>query len=541
VSPVKGLLIRSTLTRLARLIVPPDIEVRKRRLELTIWSFLLSLSFYPGPLGFLAWLSLVRPAIILSRLHGREAFNAAYFFGFFFNAFSLYWVVQVTPPGILAAVIIVAFYYAAVLSLFVRLYHVRPFLGIWSLPFLWVGMEYFRTLSQFAFPWSDLGYSQSYYLYILQIVSVISVHGLSFLIVIANVLLWQVLRKEVSLGYRFLSFWGAVGIVIVLVSYGWIMIPRFPAPGTIPVAVLQGSVPIEDKWQAGNEDYSFVLYDSLARSVIDSGVKLYVWPETAAPAYLSYDLRRRALIAKTAVATRAYHLVGALGTSEVDGRQRYFNSAYLFDPTGRMTTRYDKVKLVPFTEQVPYQDHMPFLRREFLMQYLTFIETYNVRWWADFKPGDSAKVNEMGELRFGTLICFESTFPEYCRQMIRQGADFIVGITNDTWFGESVGIHQHSRMFITRAVENRCWMVRAANSGLSYIVDDYGRIRSELPVYTVAALCGAVRPIESFSVFTRIGDVVGLVSFLFTITIAVILVLRWVIRRLGTSRGSRTP
>jgi apolipoprotein N-acyltransferase len=221
VSPVKGLLIRSTLTRLARLIVPPDIEVRKRRLELTIWSFLLSLSFYPGPFGFLAWLSLVRPAIILSRLHGREAFNAAYFFGFFFNAFSLYWVVQVTPPGILAAVIIVAFYYAAVLSLFVRLYHVRPFLGIWSLPFLWVGMEYFRTLSQFAFPWSDLGYSQSYYLYILQIVSVISVHGLSFLIVIANVLLWQVLRKEVSLGYRFLSFWGAVGIVVVLVSYGY--------------------------------------------------------------------------------------------------------------------------------------------------------------------------------------------------------------------------------------------------------------------------------------------------------------------------------
>jgi apolipoprotein N-acyltransferase len=538
---VKGFLLRSILTRLARLILPEDISVRKRRLELTIWSFLLSLSFYPGPFGFLAWLSLVRPVWILSRLRGREAFNAAYFFGFFFNAFSLYWVAQVTPPGILAAVIVVAFYYAAVLSLFVRLYHIRPFLGIWSLPFLWVGMEYFRTLSQFAFPWSDLGYSQSYYLYILQIVSVISVHGLSFLIVIANVLMWLTLRKEVSLGYRFVAFWSAVGIVVLLLSYGWIMMPPYPAPGTTSIAVLQGSVPLEEKWQDGNEDRSFVIYDSLARSVQDSSVKLFVWPETAAPAYLSHDMRRRILVAKTAAATRAWHLVGALGVSEIDGQQRYFNSAYLFDPTGRVTTRYDKVKLVPFTEQVPYQDYLPFLRRDFLTEYLTFIETYNVRWWADFRPGDSLKLYEIGDLRFGTLICFESTFPEYCRQMIRRGADFVVGITNDTWFGESVGIHQHSRIFITRAVENRCWMARAANSGLSYIVDDYGRIRDELPVHAVAALCGKVRLLDSQSIFTRIGDVAGLLSFLFTMAVAAILVLLWIIRKFGTPRGSPTP
>ncbi|UCD63795.1 MAG: hypothetical protein JSW34_13830, partial [Candidatus Zixiibacteriota bacterium] len=134
--------------------------MRKRRLELTVWSFLLSFSFYPEYFGFLAWFALVRPLMIISSLKGRAALRAAYFFGFFFNLFSLYWVAMLTLTGMISAVVIVALYYAIVLVLFGRIYHFRPVLGLAALPFLWVAMEYLRTLSQLAFPWSDLGYSQ---------------------------------------------------------------------------------------------------------------------------------------------------------------------------------------------------------------------------------------------------------------------------------------------------------------------------------------------------------------------------------------------
>jgi len=495
-----------------------------------VWAFLLSLSFYPGWFGFLAWLSLARPLMILSRLKGREAFGAAYFFSFCFNAFGLYWVGQVTPPGIFTAIVIVSFYYTGMLTIFNRLYHIKAIYGIVALPFLWVGLEYFRTLSQFAFPWCDLGYSQSYYLYVLQIVSVISVHGLSFLLLVVNVLVWQMLRAKVDLARKMTAFFVSLAIPLLLTAYGWAIIPVIPIPGEVPVAILQGSVPIDVKWAAGNEDHSFDLYDSLARSV-EEDVRLFIWPETSAPSYLSHDARHRRTVGAIAQATGAPHLVGALGATRRGESTRHYNSAYFFDTTGAMVVRYDKVKLVPFTEQVPYQDKLPFLRKEFLTKYLTFIETYEVQFWSDFYPGDSLLLLSLGDVLFGPLICYEVTFPEYVRQMILDGADFLVEITNDTWFGHSVGIHMHSQAFITRAVENRCWGARAANSGLSYIVDGYGRIRAEVPLDAVVALEGNVGTLDGFSVFTRIGDVAGLGSFLITLLLAAILISRWFVGR----------
>ena len=514
------------------MIIPADVDVRKRRLELMIWAFVLSLAYYPEYFGFLAWFALVRPIMIITRLRGRPAFNAAYFFAFFFNVFSLYWVAMVTPPGTISAIVIVSFYYAIVLTVFNRLYHFKPLLGLIALPFLWTGMEFFRTLTEFAFPWSDLGYTQAYYLYMLQIVSVISVHGLSFIIVIVNLLLVQALRKELFPERRVTYLLVSVAVVALVGAYGWITLPRFPVPGTVDVAVLQGSIPIEVKWAEDNAGYTFQRYDSLAQTIVDSAVDLYIWPETAVPCYLSHDHVCRAEIGEIARRTATPHLVGGLGGGIVNEEPRHYNSCFHVNSAGIITGRYDKVKLVPFSEQVPYRNVLGFLRKDVLSKYLTFIETYNVQWWSDFQPGDSIRLFSIPEATYGVLICFESTFPEYSRAMVRQGADFIVGITNDTWFGTSVGIHMHSRIFLTRAVENRCWMARAANSGLSYIVDPYGRIHGELDTWEVAVLRGKVGLIDGRSVFTKYGDVVGRVSFLLLAAAVVILAAAWILRKI---------
>ena len=495
------------------------------------WSFLLSLSFYPDYFGFLAWFSLVRPLMIISRLEGRAAFNAAYFFGFFFNLFSIYWVAMVTPPGMVAAVIIVAFYYATVLMIFNRLYRFKPLWAFIAMPFLWTGMEYFRTLSELAFPWSDLGYTQSYYLTILQIVSVISVHGLSLLIVAVNILLWQVLRKTLSPERRYTALLVALAVPLALGLFGWIVIPKFPIPGKVDVALLQGSVPIKVKWAKGNEMHSFGLYDSLTQAVADTSIKLYVWPESSVPCNLSATPACSQQVGKIVRRSGGYHLVGALGAGVKDGKQRYFNSCYQFNPQGRVEKRHDKVKLVPFSEHVPYQDHMPFLEKGFLRKYLTFIDTYGVQWWSDFYPGDTKPIFTLPDYMYSVQICFESAFPEFVRETILDGADFIVGITNDTWFGTSHGTHAHSRIFLTRAVENRCWGIRVANSGLTYTVDGYGRIRDELGFYEVAALRGRVNPLDGYSIFTRYGDIAGRLSLLITVSLIGILIVLWVVRK----------
>jgi len=476
--------------------------------------------------------------MIIARLEKREAFNAAYFFGFFFTLFSIYWVAMVSPPGMIAAVIIVAFYYAVPLTIFNRLYKIKPVYGFVLLPFLWTGMEYFRTLSEFAFPWSDLGYTQAYYTYVLQIVSVISVHGLTFLIVTVNVLILQIFRRTISPEKRVTAFFVSVAVVSLVTAYGWIEIPRFPVQGDYKIALLQGSVPLKVKWAEGNADYSYRLYDSLAQSVVDDSVKLIVWPETSAPAYLTHSQHGLNAIGGIARRSQSYHLVGALGATVDERGERHYNSCYQFNPQGQVDLRYDKTKLVPFAEHVPYQDKLPFLQEGFLKKYLTFIETYGVQWWSDFYPGDSAKLFNLPDAGYSVLICFECTFPEYVRAMIRNGAEFLVGITNDTWFGRSVGVHMHSRMFITRAVENRCWAVRVANSGLSYVVDDYGRIRVGFDLYEVAAASASVRRLDHYSIFTRIGDVAGLFSFLITASLSGIFLMLWIVRKFSPSRRS---
>jgi len=318
-----------------------------------------------------------------------------------------------------------------------------------------------------------------------------------------------------------------------LTAYGWVSVPVIPIEGTIKIGMLQGAVPISVKWDQENRQYSLDLYDSLTQSIADTGIKLYIWPETAAPCYLSNDPWCANEVRDLVKKSNGYHLVGALG-AEFTGPKQYkaYNSCYQYSPKGWLEKRYDKVKLVPFAEQVPYQEELWFLRAEALKKVLPFIETYDVNWWSDFYPGESAELFQLPDYYYALLICFESTFPEYVRQYVLDGAEFLVGTTNDTWFGESVGIHMHSRIFLMRCIENRIWGVRVANSGISYIVDGYGRIREELPIGEKAARAGLVGEFGGYSTYTKIGNIFGQLSWLITLAMATIFSLRWLLSKL---------
>lgn len=511
---------------------PSDLAVRNRRFELAFWAFILALAYLPLPLGFLGWIALARPLAIISKLEGKDVFKAAYFYGFTSNLLQLYWVAVVTPAGMVAAIFILSLYPAIILSAFNKLYRYKKALGLIALPFLWVGMEYFRSLTQCAFPWTDLGYSQGYYLTIVQIVSLIGVYGLSFLLVIQNIAIWQLFRKRNKLEQRVTGAIVFMGVLLSVYAYGWAITPPMEIPPKYPIAILQGNVPLEMKWGENTRDWNFTHYDSLAHEAAMDSVYLIVWPETSAPAYPRWEGRYQRMLANTARSTGIPNLIGALDVVQDGTKKRSYNSAFQFDSSGRIEFVYHKNKLVPFSEQAPYQEYLPFLGRDFLGRYLDVIKTRQIQWWSDFSPGDSIVLFNSHDIEYSILICFESAFPDFVRKGILQGAQYMVNITNDTWFGRSPGPFQHMRLVVFRAIENRTWIVRCANSGISAFIDPYGRERVRAGLYEQKVLIGGINPAENYSTFTKTGPIVGQISWLLTGIILSILLIAGIVKRI---------
>jgi apolipoprotein N-acyltransferase len=503
-----------------------------RRAELTFWAFILALAYLPLPFGFVAWFALARPLAIISRLDGRTAFKAAYFYSFMSNLFQLYWVAYVTPPGMLAAVFILSLYPSIILTTFAALYRRRKSLGLAALPFLWVGMEFFRSLTEFAFPWTDLAYSQGYYLTFIQIVSVTGAYGLSFALMLMNIAVWQVVERSNRMEARINWAIAFIAIPVFLYVYGWVVFPPVPEIGKFRVSLLQGNVDLNLKWNPETRDSNFVLYDSLVQVAGRDSADLIVWPETAAPAYPRHEPVYFHKLAASAVKSKAYNLVGALDIEYDMTGERTYNSAFQISPDGNLDGVYHKIRLVPFSEHSPYQRQLPFLTRDFLGKYLDAIKTHEVQWWSDFYPGDSIVIFDAGGAEYAVLICFESAFPDLVRRCILKGAGFIVNITNDTWFGYSPGPFQHLRMAVFRAVENRTWITRCANSGISAVIDPYGREVVRAGLYTRRVITADINSIEDLSVFTRIGPLFGQISLLITVAVLFVRLLLWIVRRL---------
>lgn len=523
---------KSLLNILRRLIWPKERAVRLRKAELIFWGFILALGYLPLHIGFVSWFALIRPLVIVSRLKGRQAFGAAYFYAFFANLFHLYWVAIVTPPGMVAAIFILSLYPAVIMTAFSKLYRMKRWLGLAALPFLWIGMEYVRSLSQIAFPWTDLSYSMGYNLTFIQIVSVIGCYGMSFIIILFNVFIWQVLESRNRLERRVTAGLAFLLVLVATYLYGWVEFEPYPEEGDIRIAMLQGNVPLGVKWKPETRTRNFVLYDSLASEAADGdSLDLIVWPETAAPAYPRQESQYRIRLKRTAMQTKTAQLVGALDVEWLDHKEMAYNAAFLIDSTGFMYPPYHKVKLVPFSEHVPYHESLFFLQREFLEEYLDFIKSREVQWWSDFYSGDSIMLFPADNYYFSVLICYEAAFPEFCRDATLKGAEFLVNITNDTWFGRSPGPYQHLRLAVFRAIENRTWIVRCANSGISTFIDPFGREFSRGDLYEMKILKHNIYAREGLSVFTRNGSVIGKISALIMSGLIIILFGLWLIRK----------
>lgn len=370
-------------------------------------------------------------------------------------------------------------------------------------PALWCVSEWVRGSGELGFPWGVLGYSQVPFLPTLQLASVAGLTGLTFWIVAINALLTVAL---LDVRGRWKNVAGAVVLVVGVAIWGQTRLTaadRAPAGPTLRVALVQPSVLSRDKWAPENRQGIFDSMAELTREGVAQGARLVLWPETASPCYLLKDRTWRPYVEDLAREVGIPLFVGLPDYRVLveDGVKRvtYTNTGALFGADGELVGRMDKIQLVPFGEHVPYSRFFKILQR------IDFGE-------ADFVPGEAPVLFDLGDARFGNLVCFEAIFPQLTRRYENAGADLLVNITNDSWFGAGAGAISHKNMAVVRSVETGCGMARCANSGISTGIDPWGRTfgETELFVRGVAVVDVPLRQGRTF--FARTGDWVGLLS-----------------------------
>lgn len=463
---------------------------------------LLTLALPWFDFSLLGWIALVPVLHFLSSRSGRvETFLAGYSTGFVFFAGTCYWItysmynygglpLAVSVAVLLLFVAVFAFHTAA-FALLLRVCVGRwPVWGLLLAAPIWVAVELVQGHLIFGgFPWMLVGYALAPFGGLLQIVTRSGVYGLSFTLVSVNALVAIGLRRR---DWKI----GTAGVAIALGASLW---PGPPEAGQEPrpedrlrVRIVQTRIPIDYEW--GGEAQDALLDDLTALTLeTDSGSDLVVWPETPAPFFLSLDPSFRTRIASLAARLDAHVLVGYI---DFQG-ELPTNSAGLVSPEGAQVSRYDKIHLVPFGEYVPFR------------RVLFFAESM-VRNVGDFAPGTEFAISPLDGHRLATNICYEDVFPNLFRQFTRLGAQVIVNITNDDWFGDSSAPYQHLRMALVRAAENRRYVIRAANTGISAIIDPYGRVLAETSIGERTVLDGDVGYRSDLTFYVRFGDVFAL-------------------------------
>ena len=371
----------------------------------------------------------------------------------------------------------------------------------WKAASLWVLLEWAQSWIITGIPWELLGYSQYLNLPLAQTASLAGVYGLSFLLVLLNAALAQIILHRAA----WLRLSGPPLLCLGL-ALGWgfyrlhLLDSEYPSH-PLKVGLVQGSITQDIKWKGDQLAMTTQRYVELASTLEDS-LDLIIFPETCLPFYF-LDPRYtqyREPIAALASQLNTPLLLGSLDNEEGN----IYNRAFLLDPQGRVQGYADKVHLVPFGEYLP----LPWL-----FQYLEGLTAES----GVFSPGVSRQVLPLGNTRLGVFICYESIFPAISRDLARLGAEVLINLTNDAWFGHSAAPYQHFSMCVLRAIETGRPVVRVANTGISGLIAPSGRILAATALFEPLALRLEVAPRTEDTFYVRWGDLLLWLSGLFLV------------------------
>ena len=441
--------------------------------------------------------------------------GAVYFAG------TLYWLVQTmttfgglaTPLAVFAAAVLVAY-----LALFPALFAVFVAKGMRALgtramllaPAFWVTTELGRQYVWDGFPWALLGYSQVTVLPIAQLASVVGVYGLSGFIALTSAGL------AYAIAARGAERWVPLALSALLVAgvgvWGSTRLRRnelVTAGDPVRVAVIQGNIAQEDKWNPALRGPIMDRYLAMTRDALAQGATFILWPESATPLPFEEDLRSGE-IRRVAIDAKATLLVGSdqiEPVKTVPGRPapepRFYNAAFLVKPDGTVGAVYRKMHLVPFGEYVPAKRLLFFVG--------PIIEAVS-----DFSAGTEHVLLPVGPHAVSTAICYEVIYASLMRHFVTQGSELLTTITNDAWYGRSSAAYQHWDQASLRAIEGGRYLARAANTGISGFVDPYGRVLAKSDLFEQDVLVSDLRFLKHRTIYSRTGDVAAWLSLALT-------------------------
>jgi len=473
-------------------------------------GFLLILSFPKFGHWSVAWIALAPLLMALRGASGAESFRLGYVAGAVSSLGILYWTALVViqygglslPVGIavMAALCLAVALFPSLFAWLVGRWHGA--VGDRALllaPVAWVATEILRAHTLLNFSWCLLGYSQHANLPFIQIASFTAVYGVSFLLTASSATVAYAAVATRPSQRRTAVGGMALLVAAVFVHGSWALRRPVEGAGPVRVGLVQGDIRQDQKWDAGRAWVNVDRHLDLTRRAAAQGARLVVWPESAVPFYFD---RTPAFADEVRELVRRYRLYLVFGNDDREdsrtGEYRIWVGAKLVDPDGRVAMRYHKIRLVPFGEYVPVQTVFTFGGR---------LTAKLVEEVSDFTPGTEYTLGTVDGHRLGAFICYEAIFPDLVRGFAARGAELLVNVTNDAWYGTTSAPYQHLAMAAFRAVENGKYLVRAANTGISAVVDPRGRVVEKTRLFEPAVLVREVAWVPGGTFYTRHGDV----------------------------------
>ncbi len=465
---------------------------------------LLIIAFPQIEWSALAWVALVPLLLIIDGKSYKAAFGWSYLCGFIFFSGTLGWFVYVTYPGAFLLIAYLSLYFA-LFGLAVKYAATLP-LGrrLFFLPSVWVVLEFVRAHLISGFGWVMLGHTQYKNLLLAQIADITGVYGVSFLVMLVNVLIVESIHCAVKKTGEDRKIYKAQAVVIMILiavlAYGYTRVVNFSKYPTVNVGVVQPNIAQAIKWDQQLQPWIVQKTVQLTQGFKKAKLDLIVWPETSLPGVMS---EVPYLVGAIKLAAKSLHtpiLMGAI----TDEKGTYYNSAYLIDASGAIDGRYDKIHLVPFGEYLPLRPVLGWVNRFVPLE--------------DFTPGKNYAIFKAAhDKSFGVLICFEDTVSYLHRNFANAGAGFLVNMTNDAWFMDTKAPFIHLQAAVFGSIENKRSLVRAANTGFSGFIDPLGRVIAAVEdghhkMTFVSGIAAAQIPVVTEKTFyTKYGDAFTLI------------------------------
>lgn len=454
-----------------------------------------------------AWVGLTPLFIALCGVRARWAAICGLVAGVVYYGIILYWV---TLFGGLPWILLVI-YQAAYFALFAELcsWLMPNRIGRWAfiaVPAVWVTMQYVRTLGPYGFIWGSFAHTQVENLPIAQIASITGTWGIDFIVCLMSLALAVAITSR---GRQFAPFMVATLVTLGICIFGINCLHAPLIHGDRPVAIIQGNMRNDFDPVPNYTDLAYKTYSRLSLEAAKSKPDLILWPETALPV----DLTKPGwdnLLGPLARLAGADLLVG--GYDPQNNAYGSYNALHLYNAKGEKTKVYRKVQLVPFGEFVPLRNRLPWLAN------------YGVR-PDDVLRGRDHTLLDTQAGRVGVSICFESTFPQIARCETHAGAELLCIVTNDSWLKRTPAVREHMMMSKLRAIENRRFVLRAAETGISTVIDPFGRTQKKLGILQQGIILENVCPRRDLTLYTRWGDWFALLCA--TITVSCLLAISW--------------